>query len=363
MGELQINLPEETQKTNFRGLDGLRAVSILIVITSHVLTPFPVYNNFGLIGVYTFFVISGFLITTLLLKERLKYGNISLKGFYIRRCFRILPVAYLFLIVLIGLNIIYKMGIPGKSFLACFLFIKHLPVLENFNWHTGHFWSLGVEEQFYLLFPFLIVALPLRNYKRLIQCLIVLIPILSFIYVNKLETHSIHIPQPFYLVISLFYNLLGRGTVLILIGSLFSILWLTQHRLIKLVYKKAPPISSFLLFFAGSVLVIPVFPWYVRFFSEATFGILIAFAIILNLKERSYFSRLLEVDIMKKIGILSYSIYIWQQIFTYKQPWFNAGNNVILIGVNLVALILVSILSYSLYEKKFLTYKNRFKRV
>jgi len=363
MGELQINLPEETQKTNFRGLDGLRAVSILIVITSHVLTPFPVYNNFGLVGVYIFFVISGFLITTLLLKERLKYGNISLKGFYIRRCFRILPVAYLFLIVLIGLNIIYKMGIPGKSFLACFLFIKHLPVLENFNWHTGHFWSLGVEEQFYLLFPFLMVALPLRHYKRLIQCLIVVIPILSFVYVTKMETHSIHIPQPLFLVISFFYNFLGRGTILILIGSLFSILWVTQNKLIKLVYEKAPPISSLLLFIIGSLLIIRAFPWYVHFFSEAIFGIMIAFAIVLNLKEQSFFSRLLEIDLMKKIGILSYSIYIWQQIFTYEQPWFNAGNNVLLIAVNLAALTIVSILSYSLYEKKFLTYKNRFKRV
>src|SRR3954462_11367065 len=85
MSNLPINLPASIQQSSFRALDGLRGVSIAIVIIAHALTPFLGNSYLGLTGVYVFFVISGFLITTLLLKERIKYGRISLKGFYIRR--------------------------------------------------------------------------------------------------------------------------------------------------------------------------------------------------------------------------------------------------------------------------------------
>jgi peptidoglycan/LPS O-acetylase OafA/YrhL len=353
MSNLPINLPASIQQSSFRALDGLRGVSIAIVIIAHALTPFLGNSYFGLTGVYVFFVISGFLITTLLLKEKAKYGSISLKGFYIRRCLRILPVAYLFLVVLLCLNYLFKLAIPGSSFLTCFLFTKNLPILENHDWYTGHFWSLGVEEQFYLLFPFLLVSLSLRNYKRLITVLIIIIPILSYIHTKSPDSGSIS------WVVALF----GGGTVLILIGSLFSILLLTQNRFITTISDKAPAVSSLLLFIIGSILLYPTLPTPARIFSVPIFGIIVAFVIILNLKERSTFSRLLEVEWMKKLGILSYSLYIWQQLFTYKQPWHHAGTNVWLLLLNLAALFAVSFLSYSLYEKKFLGYKKRFKRI
>lgn len=360
MGDLKINLPASIQHSSFRALDGLRGVSIAFVIIAHVFTPFLGSNYAGLIGVYVFFVISGFLITTLLLKERLRYGSISLKGFYIRRCLRILPVAYGFLLVLICLNYIFRLAIPGRSFVTCFLFIKNLPVLQNFDWYTGHFWSLGVEEQFYLLFPILLVSLSLRYYKRLIVCLIVIIPVLSYIHTKNLDTA---LPGFIYVAITWLVNLFGGGTVLILTGSLFSILLLTQNRFITFVYDKAPGISSLLLFVMGSILLYPTLPTPVRLFSVPVFGFIVAFVIILNLKEEATFGRWLEFAWMKKLGVLSYSLYIWQQLFTYKQPWHLAGKNIWLIALNLAVLLIVSMLSYSLYEKQFLNYKKRFKRV
>ena len=363
MGDLKINLPAPLQRSSFRALDGLRGVSIAIVIFAHVFTPFLGSSYAGLIGVYVFFVISGFLITTLLLKERLQYGSISLKRFYIRRCLRILPVAYGFLLVLICLNYLFKLAIPGRSFATCFLFIKNLPVLQNFDWYTGHFWSLGVEEQFYLLFPFLLVSLSLRNYKRLIVCLIVTIPVLSYIQAKNLDTTYLHVPGFIHLALSWIVNLFGGGTVLILTGSLFSILMITQNRLITFVTNKAPAISSLLLFITGSILLYPTLPTPVRLFSVPVFGFIVAIVIICNLKEQAIFGRLLELEWMKKLGVLSYSLYIWQQLFTYKQPWHHAGRNGWLLLLNLAALLIVSILSYSLYEKQFLNYKKRFKRV
>jgi peptidoglycan/LPS O-acetylase OafA/YrhL len=158
-------------------------------------------------------------------------------------------------------------------------------------------------------------------------------------------------------------NLFGGGTVLILTGSLFSILLLTQNRFITLISDKAHGFSSLLLFITASILLYPTLPTPVRLFSVPVFGFIVAFVIILNLKARSIFSRLLELELMKKLGILSYSLYIWQQLFTYKQPWHNAGTNIWFLVMDLAGLFIVSILSYSLYEKKFLNYKKRFKRV
>lgn len=361
MEDLQLKLPAEIQQTHFRGLDGLRGVSILLVIFSHVAKLFPGGNNyFGKIGVYIFFVISGFLITTLLLKERLKYGKISLKGFYLRRVFRILPVVFLYLIVLALLNIIYNLNISGTSFLASFFFVRNLIAGDIY---TDHFWSLAIEEQFYLIFPFFIVWLSLGNYKRLILWVIALITLLSFVYIRRLDTGCLHVPRVIHLMISLVYKLFANGTVLILIGSLFSVLFVSQNKMIKLICEKAPGLTAPLLFILGIVILYPTLPWHVPLFSAMIFGIMMAVVIILNLKEGSLFGRLLENNFIRRIGILSYSLYIWQQLFTGKQPWYHSGTNILLITANLIALGIVSWLSYSLYERKFLAYKDRFKRV
>src|ERR1700761_4201490 len=110
------------------GLNGLRGVSILMVLMGHLTMNSRYGSTFaGSIGVWIFFVISGFLITTLLLKEKVQTGKISLKQFYIRRFLRIIPVAYLFLITLVILNSALKLQVPSKSFLSAFLFFQNLP--------------------------------------------------------------------------------------------------------------------------------------------------------------------------------------------------------------------------------------------
>ena len=85
----------------FPALDGVRAVCILLVMFNHVHEPMPLWVQ-GRIGVDIFFVLSGFLITTLLLRERERHGNVSLKGFYTRRFFRIVPVYALVVVIYLG---------------------------------------------------------------------------------------------------------------------------------------------------------------------------------------------------------------------------------------------------------------------
>src|SRR5215510_986306 len=132
-------------------LDGLRAVSILIVILFHMslvgLAP-SFFKRADSFGVQIFFVISGYLITSLLAKEREQTGTISLKAFYLRRVFRIVPAAYCYLAIVVGFY--WALFRPIDVF-SVFTFTS--------NYDLGrppivaHIWSLSVEEQFYILWP------------------------------------------------------------------------------------------------------------------------------------------------------------------------------------------------------------------
>jgi peptidoglycan/LPS O-acetylase OafA/YrhL len=140
----------------FPGLDALRGLSILGVVWHHTGEPTPAVpiTYRGFVGVDVFFVLSGFLIVTLLLRERDQHGQVSLRGFYLRRALRIFPLYYG---VLLGLCLLLWL-VPGFSLAESFW--SDLPALLTYtsNWvgMTGILavtWSLAAEEQFYLLWP------------------------------------------------------------------------------------------------------------------------------------------------------------------------------------------------------------------
>lgn len=148
----------------FGSLDGLRCVSILAVLWHHCLPSgthaIPLLRR-GLHGVDLFFVISGFLITTLLLRERERTGRISLRHFWMRRTLRIFPLYYTMLGVYALFVYLFKRGTPGAAG-----FIRNLPYHLTYtsNWAPGRgpftfAWSLAAEEQFYLLWPVAIIIL------------------------------------------------------------------------------------------------------------------------------------------------------------------------------------------------------------
>jgi peptidoglycan/LPS O-acetylase OafA/YrhL len=357
-----LEIPRVLDKKKLPSLDGLRAVSIMFVIFSHIIyqTQFDLDTNFGAIGVEIFFVISGFLITTLLLKEQVLNGKIGLKKFYIRRALRILPVVFLFLSVLFLLNIIFDLKIRAISFVASFLFMRNLPIPNASDWYTGHFWSLGVEEQFYLFFPFLLTRFSVGKYKKLILAIIILIPVLSYLFYYKVgvfyTNRIIHITSMF------FVDLLGAGTVLILIGSYLSILMFTKSKWLSFVLNSNSRYLSLLLFVVAVFIRIPYF-LYLPYISDVIFAFLIGIVILLNLKENSYMAKFLNLKLISQIGILSYSLYIWQQIFTHHIPWagkFEFADSLIF---NLGLLIIVGFLSYNFFEKKFLKLKGRFSNI
>src|SRR5438270_9465936 len=163
-------------------LDGLRAISVGFVIFGHMAECGQAprflerYANFG---VQVFFIISGYLITTLLLKERLRKGSIDLKAFYIRRVLRIFPAAYVFIAVAV---VVFRPHLRDV--------IIALTYVSNFNatrpWELGHLWSLAVEEQFYLLWPATMVLFFARS--RLI-----LISVVAVVPLANIALHFAHL--------------------------------------------------------------------------------------------------------------------------------------------------------------------------
>lgn len=159
-------------------LDGIRAVAVALVFVSHAgwghLVP-------GGIGVTVFFFLSGYLITTLLRKEYEQYGQISLKQFYLRRVYRILPPMYLVLfgiLALVGLGLVPGYVSPAglaAQVLQVTNYYQLATLGDGMVPHTGTFWSLAVEEHFYLVFPLLFCWCAARwPYARTARLLLVL---------------------------------------------------------------------------------------------------------------------------------------------------------------------------------------------
>ncbi|WP_259071206.1 acyltransferase family protein [Mucilaginibacter sp. X4EP1] len=349
-------IPEILKTSYFPGLDGLRAVSIILVVISHVYYTSELAKYIrGDLGVEVFFVISGFLITTLLLKEKVKFGEVSLKQFYIRRALRIFPVAYLYLFCLVILTIIFNLNTTLKMFLSAAVYIVNIPLVYGRNWQTGHFWSLSVEEQFYLLFPFFLIRNPGR-FLIFIAAFLLVLPLIVLVGVLPLDFYNNH--PLIHKFIRLFEFLFATGTSCILIGAAISILLFKKMIVLKW------PSAYFLSFFIFIVaMVIGYLDFLNDYIKQYLFALLIGYTIILNLKKDNFFSIILNHPLMIKLGVLSYSIYIWQQLFTREQPWrghFKYSDNILL---NLLVLFIVAYCSYNFYERKFLKLKRKYSTV
>lgn len=171
-------------------LDGWRALSILGVMVCHGTYavfcaggshPDPFWyeiTRHGAIGVDVFFGLSGFLICTRLLQERRQRGRVDLKQFYIRRCFRILPPYFFYLATVGLLATTGVIAVGGWEYLSCLLFFRnYLPQSEAVGTYTGHFWSLSVEEHFYLLWPFLLVLCGPKRCRSLVVLLVIAVAV------------------------------------------------------------------------------------------------------------------------------------------------------------------------------------------
>lgn len=299
-------------------LDGWRAIAVLSVIAYHgsLLRVGGLSDNilhsYGYLGVDLFFAISGLLICKRLLEEEEAHGNISLKGFYIRRFFRILPPAFAFLIAVGTLRFFHVIQLAIPSWFCSLFFVNnyYMAAVRNpdLTLYTNHLWSLAVEEHFYLLLPAILFFVRRRRLEVLTALTAV-----SFIYSIAIYAHHS------------WWLAMGNGF------SRFR----TDMRIHALLF---PALIALLLrrtkfrrfcTLAVSPLVVIVFQL-IAFQVFPAIGLPSLFLLIVPcgfpflvvgtmLHPTSPFSRFLEIAPMRFLGRISYSIYLWQQLYFIDQ--------------------------------------------
>ena len=351
----------------FPCLDGWRAVSILIVLGSHCghtglpdsLVPTVWWLFSGKMGVRFFFVISGFLITSLLLQEYDRRGKISLRRFYARRALRILPVYYAFLLVVFALQHFTAWHQSGAAWLG------NLTFTTNYlgdNWVTGHLWSLAVEEQFYVLWPILLVAIGCQNSKGLFIALALPVVVAPLVRVIGYTKTAPIILQPFFSE----YSFLQHFDSLA-VGCLAAVLLVRKEHLVSQAlgrFKRGGVLLALVLIFTPHVLsrllVAGMFTVPLGDSCQAIgFGMLILQGVLFP----GGFAPL-NWPVIRNLGVLSYSLYIWQQLFCASPKFFGWPDLWFMSMPGwLFAALLTAMLSYYCFEKPLLGLRARFRPV
>jgi peptidoglycan/LPS O-acetylase OafA/YrhL len=174
----------DTGKGHLASLDSLRGVGVILIFADHFINPFP-YILFGWIGLWIFFALSGYLITDGLLKMRELPMGQYFGRFYAKRAFRILPAFALFFTISIALYFTFRHGYlrtPSLSryWIYIVTFTFNFCPIRGTVWFD-HLWSLSVEEQFYLIWPWLVFFLPIKWLKRVAPAWLVVAPVLRLI--------------------------------------------------------------------------------------------------------------------------------------------------------------------------------------
>ena len=282
-------------------LDGWRGVAILLVCINHLQA--GLQHNFyvggylldlGIHGVEIFFVLSGYLITSRLLSEE----RINLPVFYLRRFFRLMPCAWVYLFTIVLLSSLTHLKLIGEDLPACIFFYRnYFPAHESTsNALTSHFWSLSIEEQFYLVWPILLASLRKRRALLISILTIILIAIYRIAFWN-LYTHQL---SPLRTEVRADALLIGCCLAILVENDLFRFS-LRRHS-ITIMAICFPALLGFIYRFHG---LLPV-----------TESIVIALLLgSTSLNPSSTVGRILDWQHLRFLGTISYSLYIWQELF------------------------------------------------
>jgi len=332
-------------------LDGLRALSILMVLYGHAVGTrgFPIHHaSLGLAesGVRVFFIISGFLITQLLLNEQKATGTISLKGFYRRRVLRIFPAFYSYWLVMLLLTVTGVLAIPARDLVYAATYTINYVV--NRAWYLGHLWSLAVEEQFYALWPLSIILVGWRRAFQGAGALLLLVPIIRIAQAKLLPSHRLGITEEFHTIA----DCIATGCLL---AGLRGWLW-AQER-----YRQWISSWRFWLVPALTALAVvlyahPEVKWLIGI---PLFNLSVAVCIDrwTRFPDADWVGKILNWKPLAFVGVLSYSLYLWQQPF-FDHSAHHFWNR---FPANVLGAFLLALISYFAIEKPFLAlrYKSR----
>jgi peptidoglycan/LPS O-acetylase OafA/YrhL len=345
-------------RRHISGLDGLRALSILIVVLSHVITTqgFPASLarvrdlEQGGFGVTIFFAISGYLITRLLLDEEQRAGTISIRGFYYRRAFRILPAAFAYLGFMALLNVAWRPIVPLREIGIAAFFGENL---WGKNVLVLHYWSLSIEEQFYLVWPAILFFCPRKHLLHVVLAWIALAPLWFHLNLKLLGATEVNVSRP-----DLCADRLLTGVAIALaerdpIGTRV-LAWVRARATwvfpVALVGASAYAVGS--QHASSGFVVLPL---------QLARDVLIAALLYsATCQAEGATSRILEAPLVRFLGRLSYSLYLWQQLFLMGRawppgdaPWFAR------FPMNLAYALAAACASYYLVEQPILRWRDR----
>jgi peptidoglycan/LPS O-acetylase OafA/YrhL len=345
----------------YPSLNGLRAISIILVILHHLSIQNDIFKNLsevnslqpliyflqdGHLGVNVFFVISGFLITSLLLQEEISTGTISLKNFYIRRSLRIFPAYFFLLFVYFLLQISGYIKITNSSWFTAITYTKYFN--WDLDWQTAHFWSLSVEEHFYIFWPFVFIA-GKKIRKNVVVVLILIVPLIRWCL-------------NFYPIGHMGELTIFRRIDAIAVGCFVALYKEEILKRISLHWTKIFYFSVVALFFLRyfQIFADKIYLGFIVVPLGLTHGtianILIALIMLYSVfGPHKIWYKVLNLKIVNYIGVLSYSIYLWQQLFIYRTTNFENG-----FPQNLLFILLAAMCSYYIIERPFLKLKSKF---
>jgi len=371
---------EPFQKIYFPNLNGLRFIAAFMVIIHHleqVLYVFGHDNNWnnpiifliGGLGVELFFVLSGFLITYLLLTEEKNTKQISIKDFYIRRVLRIWPLYY-FLVVLAffvfpHINAFqiptYSEQLASHYWQALILFVLFLPNLALSGYglvvpYASQAWSVGVEEQFYLIWPILMKFF--KNKLNVLLSVILLYLLMKFLGFRFIErflfwNHWLDLFNSFWFSFKI---------DCMAIGGVFSYILFSKHKILNLLFHKYVFALSLL-----TVVILISFSVGIPYIQQEVYAVFFGI-IILNLATNNNGGLILENKIFNYLGKISYGLYMYHviaiviciQLFNF----FGILNyHIFLLLTCLSVTILLASISYKFIEKRFISLKTKYSKV
>jgi peptidoglycan/LPS O-acetylase OafA/YrhL len=326
------------------GLDGVRAIAVCLVLLSHAtgtrnFDGLPEFLSFGGLGVRIFFVLSGFLITRILLKEIRAEGGIDLLRFYYRRAMRLLPASYCYIAVVLVLARLHVVPLHPND--ALFAIAYAMNWHEPHAWTLGHLWSLAAEEQFYFVWPFL---LSIAGPRRALRCLGLVVLFAPAVRYWSPELGILGTDTSFLRIA----DALATGCLLCAWSDRLEA-WGLYRSLLRSRIFALVPLGILVLNHVPQAGVI----WA---FAETALNVSIAAAIHWAiLSEETLVGRWLNSRPMVAIGVLSYSLYLWQQLFMNR--YSSAARNAF--PQNLAFTIAASVLSFVLIERPLLQLRGR----
>lgn len=362
------------ERVFFSGLNGLRAIAALAVVFAHITRDLHYFgldvyvlgknadgNQTGTLlagfGVSIFFTLSGFLITYLLLEEK-KAGEINIRNFYIRRILRIWPLYYLYLLLAIITAVMFDIPYDGYVVLLYVFLLANVPfIVGSMLPFLEHYWSLGVEEQFYSFWPWIVKKSKSLLRTTIILCvgLIVLKTVIRLIDIKMLNGGS-----------SLLYYVIHVTRFhCMLIGAIGAILYFQKHKLfLALTNHLFIQVTAWII-----LALVAVNQFHVASFLDNELVSVVGLVLIIGQIEKRNRIINLNIAFFDFIGKISYGIYILHplvifylaKVIVFTTP--GTFSYVFVYASVFVTTIGLAYVSYTWFEQWFLKLKDRYTTV